>query len=93
MIAAGLEEEVRQLLSKGYAPSIKAFQSLGYQQMLGYIRGELTRDEAIRLIKVSTKRYAKRQLTWFRKDPEIQWFTLPGQAAAVEELLRKFLNI
>ena len=93
MIAASLEEEVRQLLSKGYAPSIKAFQSLGYKQMLGHIRGEITLDEAIRLIKVNTKRYAKRQLTWFRKDPEIQWFTLPGQTAAVEELLRKFLNI
>jgi tRNA dimethylallyltransferase len=93
MIAAGLEEEVRQLLVKGYAPTIKAFQSLGYQQMLSYIQGAITLDEAIRLIKTNTKRYAKRQLTWFRKDPEIQWFALPEQTAAVEELLRKFLNI
>jgi len=93
MIGAGLEEEVRRLLTQGYAPAIKAFQSLGYQQMLSYIRGETTRDEAIRLIKTNTKRYAKRQLTWFRKDPEIEWFTLPGQIAAAEERLRKFLNI
>jgi tRNA dimethylallyltransferase len=93
MIASGLEEEVKGLLSKGYAHSIKAFQSLGYKQMLSHIRGEITLEEAIRLIKVNTKRYAKRQLTWFRKDPEIVWFTLPGQTAAVDELLRKFLNI
>jgi tRNA dimethylallyltransferase len=93
MIASGLEEEVKGLLSKGYAHSIKAFQSLGYKQMLSHIRGEITLDEAIRLIKVNTKRYAKRQLTWFRQDPEILWFTLPGQTAAVDELLRKFLNI
>jgi hypothetical protein len=45
------------------------------------------------MIKTNTKRYAKRQVTWFRKDPEIQWFALPEQTAAVEQLLRKFLNI
>jgi tRNA dimethylallyltransferase len=61
--------------------------------MLGYIQGAITLDEAIRMIKTNTKRYAKRQVTWFRKDPEIQWFALPEQTAAVEELLRKFLNI
>jgi tRNA dimethylallyltransferase len=93
MISAGLEEEVKQLLAHGYAPSVKAFQSLGYQQMLSCIQGEITRDEAIRMIKTNTKRYAKRQLTWFRKDQEIKWRTLPEPTAAVEELLRKFLNI
>ncbi len=92
MIAAGLTDEVKGLLAQGYAPSIKAFQSLGYKQILSCLREELTLDEAIRLIKVNTKRYAKRQLTWFRKDPEIQWFTLPAQTAAVDELLRKFLK-
>jgi len=93
MIYSGLVEEVKELLKQGYPPSIKAFQSLGYKQILSYLQGETGLDEAIRLIKLNTRRYAKRQLTWFRKDTAIQWFSLPGQTPDVGELLRNFLKI
>jgi tRNA dimethylallyltransferase len=93
MLASGLLEEVNLLLKKGYAPTIKPFQSLGYKQLLSYLQGATSLDEAVQVIKRNTKRYAKRQLTWFRKDTEIAWFTLPRQSLEISEAVRKFLNI
>jgi tRNA dimethylallyltransferase len=93
MLASGLLEEVNLLLKKGYAPTIKPFHSLGYKQILGHLQGETSLDEAAQAIKHNTKRYAKRQLTWFRKDTEIEWFTLPRQSFEISEAVRKFLNI
>ena len=93
MISNGLLEEVKGLLARGYKPGIKPFQSLGYAQMLEYLQGEITFDEAVRLIKRNTKRYAKRQLTWFRKEKDIRWFLLPHQAPEVSEAIKKFLKI
>jgi tRNA dimethylallyltransferase len=93
MISSGLVEEVTNLLAKGYPPTIKPFQSLGYKQILGFLRGETDMDEAVRLIKRNTKRYAKRQITWFRKDTEIQWITLPQQSSEIGKTIKKFLNI
>jgi tRNA dimethylallyltransferase len=93
MLSAGLLEEVTLLLKQGYAPTIKPFHSLGYKQILGYLQGITSLDEAAHLIKRNTKRYAKRQLTWFRKDTEIEWFTLPRQSFEISEAVRKFLNI
>ncbi len=93
MLASGLLEEVNLLLKKGYAPTIKPFHSLGYKQILGHLQGATSLDEAAQAIKRNTKRYAKRQLTWFRKDTEIEWFTLPRQSFEISEAVRKFLNI
>jgi len=93
MIKDGLVEEVRQLLKKGYSPTIKPFQSLGYKQILEHLQGDLNLDEAVSLIKRNTKRYAKRQLTWFRKDSEIRWFALPQQLPMISEAVKKFLKI
>jgi tRNA dimethylallyltransferase len=93
MLSAGLLEEVTLLLKQGYAPTIKPFHSLGYKQILGYLQGITSLDEAAHLIKRNTKRYAKRQLTWFRKDTEIEWFTLPRQSLEISEVIRKFLKI
>ncbi len=74
MISRGLEQEVRNLISIGYGPDLKSMQSLGYRQMAQYVRGELSMDEAVYLIKRDTRRYAKRQMTWFRADPGFTWF-------------------
>lgn len=74
MIAAGLEDEVRGLLKMGYSADLKPLLSIGYKQIMMYIKGEITFDEAVRLIKRDTKRYAKRQLTWFRKEKDILWY-------------------
>lgn len=74
MMARGFEDEVRRLLEMGYGPDLKPMQSLGYRQIAGYLLGRLSRDEALYQMKRETRRYAKRQLTWFRGDPEFRWF-------------------
>ncbi len=74
MIEQGLEDEVRRLLLMGYGPDLKSMQSLGYRQMALHVLGKLSLIEAATLIKRDTRRYAKRQHTWFRGDPEFSWF-------------------
>ena len=73
MIDAGLEDEARAMLPYRDLP---ALQTVGYKEMFSYFDGECTLEEAIRRIQVNTRHYAKRQLTWWRRDPEIQWVTL-----------------
>ncbi len=74
MFHAGLIQEVKSLLSRGYSPELKPFQSLGYIQTIAHLRGELSLEEAISSTQRETRRYAKRQLTWFRKEKEVLWF-------------------
>ncbi|WP_232699967.1 tRNA (adenosine(37)-N6)-dimethylallyltransferase MiaA [Brevibacillus daliensis] len=76
MIEAGLVEEVRQLLDLGYSPDLLAMQGLGYKELIPYLYGEITLDKAISDIKQRTRHFAKRQLTWFRRMPEISWYDL-----------------
>jgi tRNA dimethylallyltransferase len=73
MINAGLLDEVRGLMSRGYSEDLKAMQSLGYRHMVDFTTGRLTWEEAVRTLKRDTRRFAKRQLTWFRADKEIVW--------------------
>ncbi len=70
MIDEGLEQETRALYPK---KELNALQTVGYKELFGYLDGAWSREEAIELIKRNTRRYAKRQLTWFRRDPEIFW--------------------
>lgn len=91
MIEAGLIKEVSNILKKGYTPELKPLQSLGYRQIIGYLQGKYTLEEAIHLIKRDTKRYAKRQLTWFKGDPEIEWFHLPEEYWMIEKRIRDIL--
>lgn len=73
MIAAGLEDEVRGLLAR-YDPALPALNSLGYQQMIGYLRGQYNRETAIALIKKDTRRFVRQQANWFRPgDASIDW--------------------
>jgi tRNA dimethylallyltransferase len=74
MIEVSLVEEVRGLLQKGYGPELKPMQSLGYRQIAAYLQGRCSREAAISEMERATRRYAKRQLTWFRGDPEFRWF-------------------
>ena len=71
MIDEGLEQEARAVYDKRYLNSL---QTVGYREMFDYFDGTTTRDEAIELIKRNSRRYAKRQMTWFRRDEEIAWF-------------------
>lgn len=95
MFASGLVEEIEALLANGCTGEEKPFQSLGYRQALAYIRGEITLERAIYLTQLDTRHYAKRQWTWFRRDPEITWLPGFGDSPAVIELclqiIRRFL--
>ncbi|MDP6180368.1 MAG: tRNA (adenosine(37)-N6)-dimethylallyltransferase MiaA [Desulfatiglandales bacterium] len=73
MIEAGLVHETEHLLGKGYSPDLKSMKSLGYRHMVKFLDGSCGLDEAILQLQVDTRRYAKRQLTWFKADPEIIW--------------------
>ena len=73
MIKGGLFEEVIRLSERGYSRDLKSMQSLGYRHAHMVVAGEMDREDAVRLIKRDTRRYAKRQLTWFRAEPEVLW--------------------
>ena len=73
MFASGLIEEVRRILELGYSPAVKPFESHGYKQVLQLLRGELTPEQALELAQRNTRRYAKRQTTWFRREPAVEW--------------------
>jgi len=83
MIAEGLVEEVRLLLDQGFSPRLKALRAIGYSQICAYLAGEYSQDEAVRLIKRDTRRYAKRQLTWFNPDQEIKWVEYSDNFASI----------
>ena len=74
MFAAGLEAEVKTLLAGGVTRDMQAMQGIGYKETAAYLAGEMTRAEAVDLIQKSTRHFAKRQLTWFRKMPYIHWY-------------------
>ncbi len=76
MMAEGLLEETKRLLAAGYYPPLPAITSLGYREMIDYIEGKLTLDQAIERFKTETHRYVRHQYTWFRKMQEIIWFKL-----------------
>jgi tRNA dimethylallyltransferase len=73
MLSQGLEEEVRQLLARGLPRDSTCFQAIGYKEMIPYIQGQITRESMIGAIQQATRRYAKRQLTWFRHMEGLIW--------------------
>ena len=70
MIESGLIEEVKNLSSKKHLNSLK---TVGYKEVFEYLKGGINKETAINQIKVNTKKYAKRQMTWFKKDPDYIW--------------------
>ena len=93
MIAAGLEAEVRTLMERGYHHELSSMQGLGYKHFLDCFLGKTSREEAIALLKRDTRRFAKRQFTWFRREPEAVWVDITGLADAGEILERIKKNI
>ncbi|MGH9573716.1 MAG: tRNA (adenosine(37)-N6)-dimethylallyltransferase MiaA [Candidatus Acidiferrales bacterium] len=73
MIAAGWLEEVRALVSKGTSPDAKPFQFIGYRELANHIDGKISLEEAVRRIQQATRQFAKRQITWFRREPDVHW--------------------
>ena len=91
MIGDGFVEEVRRLLDMGYTESLKPLQSFGYRDMISFLAGRQSLEEAIRLIKRDTVRYAKRQMTWFAADREVGWLD-PGEVDEASRRIGLFLN-
>ena len=75
MIKNNLIAEVSSLLKQGYGPELKSMQSLGYKEISQYIHGKDTLDNAVNLLKRNTRRYAKRQFTWFKRDELVRWLS------------------
>ncbi len=93
MLANGLIDEVESLLAAGYSLDTIALQSFGYKELIAYLDGECTYIEAISQLKQNTRRFAKRQLTWFRKDTRIEWIDRESTPDTVPYLLEKIGDI
>ncbi len=91
MIKMGLVDEVESILEKGISPNINALNTVGYKEIIDYLNGNISLDKAINLIKRNTRRYAKRQLTWFRKDKRINWIDVTSKND-FENISRMILN-
>ncbi|MFC3746482.1 tRNA (adenosine(37)-N6)-dimethylallyltransferase MiaA [Paenibacillus sp. GCM10012306] len=94
MLADGLISEVQGLLDQGYDRSLVSMQGLGYKEIAAYLAGELTMDEAVTLLKRDTRRFAKRQMSWFRHMKDIQWIDVDAEPSLDEhvERFREFIT-
>jgi tRNA dimethylallyltransferase len=92
-VEAGLRVEVERLLARGYDPSLPSLQSIGYREFARVVRGALDPAEALRLMQRDTVRYAKRQWTWFAREPGIEWIDVEtaGGAEGAAELIASAL--
>lgn len=90
MLNDGLLAEVQGLLEKGYGPELQSMQGLGYKELIPVLTGDSTLEDAVELLKKRTRHYAKRQLTWFRREPVEEWFLL--QKGEEEETFQKILK-
>ena len=92
MLEEGLLEETRKLYEQGYLEGKTASAAIGYKELLPYIKGELSLEEAVENLKKATRNYAKRQMTWFRRIPEIHWIDYDRESG-YEEIFQKAVDI
>lgn len=88
MLEAGLIEEVKCLQEKGYHKSMVSMQGLGYKEILAYLEGEISLEEAIYILKRDTRHFAKRQLTWFRREKDVTWIDKPDFSYDDDKILK-----
>lgn len=93
MFTQGLLEEAEALLRAGYDPALKALRTIGYRQAFALLRGKMSRLEALSDLQQSTRRYAKQQLTWFRRDESIIWLESSADFVTIRELIEEFYDI
>ena len=86
MVEEGFLDEVKKLLEMGYSRELKSMQSIGYRHMVNFIEGTWTWEQALELLARDTRRYAKRQLTWFKNDPEIIWHDVQEKDTIFREI-------
>jgi tRNA dimethylallyltransferase len=84
MIQSGLIEEAKEILAAGYSPELNSLKTLGYQEVFQYLEGKMTREELVTKIKQNTRRYAKRQMTWFRKHNPDLWIDVTPSDSPVD---------
>jgi tRNA dimethylallyltransferase len=87
MMQRGWLAEVQELLERGIGPSAPAFQAIGYRQLVRHVHGEITLEEAVADTVRATRRFAKRQQTWFRREPQVRWFDPRDLSAGVSGVL------
>ena len=87
-IARGWVDEVRALMARGLEQNAMAMQAAGYRELAAHLRGELSLAEAIKLIKTRTRQLARRQLTWFRHEPDVTWIEISRDETAAETARR-----
>lgn len=92
MIEAGLEAEVRSLLEGGLSENALSMQAIGYKEMVPYVKGEISLDEAVYLIRLDTRHFAKRQITWFKREKEAVWINYEDYPD-LNRMLEKMLEI
>ncbi len=92
MIAEGLVDEVESLLQRGLPADSKPLQAIGYKEVTAYLSGLIDHDKMINLIKQNTRNFAKRQLTWFRKEPDMHWVAYPENSANINSAAAKFFE-
>lgn len=90
MIEAGLVEEVKSILEAGYSKELQSLNTVGYQEIIKYLDGEWSLEKAIEKIKTSTRRYAKRQMTWYKRWKFVHW--LDADEMSVKEMKKEVLN-
>jgi tRNA dimethylallyltransferase len=79
------------LLERGEASRLKPLEALGYRQAASALRGEMSKDDAVRETQAATRQYAKRQMTWFRREPGVTWFAGFGDDAEIQERISSWL--
>jgi len=92
MIRDGWLDEVSRLMSKGIAPDAKPFQFIGYSELRSHLDGQLTMESAVQEIQRATRQLAKRQLTWFRKEPGVHWLSGFGEDPRIAAAALEFLQ-
>lgn len=90
MLRQGLLDEAEAIIRAGYDPGLKIFKTIGYRQAFALLRGEMSREEAIADLKRATRRYAKQQITWFRKDKSIIWLESSSDFVTIQKLIENF---
>ena len=88
MMAQGLLDEVKELKDRGYDRHLPSMQAIGYAQLYAYLEGEVPLEAAVENVKRATRQFAKRQLTWFRRDERIRWFDCEDYETAYREIER-----
>jgi tRNA dimethylallyltransferase len=91
MIKKGLVDEVRQLKDKGFSEKDNALNTVGYREVFKHLEDKLEFDAMVEKIKINSRRYAKRQLTWFRRDDRIKWLKIDG-FDKIEDLTEQILD-